>query len=169
MFPWRGEEKEGCITREKEELKEGMQVAIALGTPPGLVGSRAHQSASPVPLCSALKQAVGIIVDFPALRDGPPLDSHRGQCKEKWRKQKRKERGKGLLTLRHSGSSITSTPSPGVASSAEGTTYALRVLKGFVEGPRTHPGSPEDEGKCRLRSYGRSPSPCLTPLPWICP
>ena len=45
----------------------------------------------------------------------------------------------GLLTLRHSGSSITSTPSPGVANSAEGTKYALRVLEGFVEGPRTHP------------------------------
>ena len=44
-----------------------------------------------------------------------------------------------LLTSRHSGSSITSTPSPGVANSAEGTKYALRVLEGFVEGPRTDP------------------------------
>ena len=33
MFPWRREEKERCITREKEELKEGMRMAMALGTP----------------------------------------------------------------------------------------------------------------------------------------
>ena len=45
----------------------------------------------------------------------------------------------GLFDFETFGSSITSTPSPGVANSAEGTKYALRVLEGFVEGPRTHP------------------------------
>ena len=60
---------------------------------PGLVGSRAHQSASPFPLCFAQKQAVEIIVDSPALRDGPPLDSNRGQCEEKGRERRGKERG----------------------------------------------------------------------------
>ena len=50
---------------------------------PGLVGSRAHQSASPVPLCFTQKQEIGIIVESPALRDRPPLDSNRDQCEEK--------------------------------------------------------------------------------------
>ena len=60
---------------------------------PGLVGSRAHQSASPFPLCFAMKQAVGIIVlDSSALRDGPPPGLNRGQCKEKRRKRKGKDR-----------------------------------------------------------------------------
>ena len=60
-----------------------MQMAIEPGTPgtPGLVGSRARQSRSPVPLCFAQRQAVGIIVESLALRDRPPLDSNRGQCK----------------------------------------------------------------------------------------
>ena len=51
------------------------------GSQPGLVGSRARQSRSPVPLCFAQRQAVGIIVESLALRDRPPLDSNRGQCK----------------------------------------------------------------------------------------
>ena len=46
------------------------------------MGLRPRQSASPVPLCFALKQAVRIIIDSPALRDGPPLNSNRGQCEE---------------------------------------------------------------------------------------
>ena len=43
----------GGGVRSEKELKEGMQLAIELGTPgkAGLVGSRARQSASPVPLC----------------------------------------------------------------------------------------------------------------------
>ena len=33
MFPWGREEKKGCVRRENEELKEEMQMAMALGTP----------------------------------------------------------------------------------------------------------------------------------------
>ena len=33
MFPWRRVEKKGYVRRENEELKEGMQIAMALGTP----------------------------------------------------------------------------------------------------------------------------------------
>ena len=98
MFPRRREEKERMCW-EGEGGAEGMNAdGHRTGEPgqtPGLVGSRAHQSASPFPLCFALKQAVEIIVDSPALRDGPPLDSNRGQCEEKRRKRKGKERGKG--------------------------------------------------------------------------
>ena len=68
------------------------------GSQPGLVGSRARQSRSPVPLCFAQKQVVGIIVDSSALRDGPPLDVNQGQGEEKRRegrkgRQERREQG----------------------------------------------------------------------------
>ena len=58
-----------------------MQMAIEPGTPgtPGLLGSRARQSRSPVPLCFAQRQAVGIIVESWTLGDRPHLDSNRGQ------------------------------------------------------------------------------------------
>ena len=59
---------------------------------PKLTGSRAHQSASPVPLCFAQKQAVGIVVESSALHDGSPLDSNRGQCEEKGRERSGEER-----------------------------------------------------------------------------
>ena len=68
---------------------------------PKLTGSRAHQSASPVPLCFAQKQAVGIVSDSSALRDGSRLDSNRGQygekrsLKEKRRKKKKKKKEGG--------------------------------------------------------------------------
>ena len=69
-----------------------MYMASDLGTLgyciPKLTGSRAHQSASPVPLCFAQKQAVGIVSDSSALRDGSRLDSNRGQY---WEKRRRKE------------------------------------------------------------------------------
>ena len=62
---------------------------------PKLMGSRAHQSASPVPLCFAQKQAVGIVSDSSALRDGSRLDSNRGQYGEKRKKKEgKKEVGK---------------------------------------------------------------------------
>ena len=94
MFPWRREEKKGCVRRENEELEEGMQMVMALGNPgtAGLVGSTAHQPASPFPLRLAEKQAVGIIVDSPALRDGPPLDPNRGQCEETGREPRGEKR-----------------------------------------------------------------------------
>ena len=63
------------------------------------------------------------------------------------------------LTLRHSGSSITSTPSPGVANSAEGTKYALRVLEGVVKGPCTHP----------VLARGRQPMPIMVIWPLALP
>ena len=59
---------------------------------PKLTGSRAHQSASPVSLGFAQKQAVGIVYESSALRDGSPLDSNRGQCEEEGRS--REERSK---------------------------------------------------------------------------
>ena len=58
----------------------------------GLVGSRAHQSASPFPLCFAPKQVVGIIVDSSALCVGPPLDANQGQGEEKRREGRKRER-----------------------------------------------------------------------------
>ena len=70
---------------------------------PKLMESRAHQSASPVPLCFAQKQAAGIVSDSSTLRDGSCLDSNRGQYGEKRKKKegkeevgkKRKQRGEG--------------------------------------------------------------------------
>ena len=44
------------------------------------------------PALFAQKQAVGIIVESPALRDRPPLDSNRGQCEEKGRERRGEER-----------------------------------------------------------------------------
>ena len=84
MFPRRREEKERICDQEGEGGAEGMDAdGHRTGEPghptPGLVGSRAHQSASPVPFCFALKQAVGIFLDPSALRDGPRLDLNRGQ------------------------------------------------------------------------------------------
>ena len=63
---------------------------------PKPTGSRAHQSASPVPLCFAQKQAVGFVSDSSALRDGSRLDSNRGQYGEKegGKKERRKCGGK---------------------------------------------------------------------------
>ena len=58
---------------------------------PKLTGSRAHQSASPVPLCFAQKQAAGIVSDSSALRDGSRLDSNRGQYGEKRRRKEGKK------------------------------------------------------------------------------
>ena len=62
----------------------------------GLVGSRAHESRSPVPFCFAQKKAVGVIVESPALRDGPPLGTNRGHRVEKrrrWKGRKRSDSG----------------------------------------------------------------------------
>ena len=58
---------------------------------PKLTGSRANQSASPVPLCFAQKQAAGIVSDSSALRDGSRLDSNRGQYGEKRRRKEGKK------------------------------------------------------------------------------
>ena len=73
-----------------------MYMASDLGTLgyciPKLTGSRAHQSASPVPLCFTQKQAVKIIVESPALRDRPSLDPNRGQCEETGRERRGEER-----------------------------------------------------------------------------
>ena len=54
---------------------------------PKLTESRAHQSASLVPLCFAQKQAAGIVSDSSALRDGSRLDSNRGQYGEERRRK----------------------------------------------------------------------------------
>ena len=91
----------GGVQREEEELKEGgVEGRSANGHrigdtehPLGLMGSRAHQPRSPVPLCFAQKQAVGIVVESSALRDGSPLDSNRGLCEEEGR-ERRGERSK---------------------------------------------------------------------------
>ena len=69
MIPRRREEK-----RKREERARGMKhMASDLGTLgyciPKLMESRAHQSASLVPLCFAQKQAVGIVSDSSTLRD----------------------------------------------------------------------------------------------------
>ena len=74
MIPRRREEK-----RKREERARGMKhLASDLGTLgyciPKLTESRAHQSASLVPLCFAQKQAVGIVSDSSTLRDGSRLD-----------------------------------------------------------------------------------------------
>ena len=58
---------------------------------PKLMESRAHQSASLVPLCFAQKQAAGIVSDSSTLRDGSCLDSNRGQYGEKRKKKEGKE------------------------------------------------------------------------------
>ena len=103
MIPRRREEK-----RKREERARGMKhMASDLGTLgyciPKLMESRAHQSASLVPLCFAQKQAAGIVSDSSTLRDGSCLDSNRGQYGEKRKKKegkeevgkKRKQRGEG--------------------------------------------------------------------------
>ena len=76
MFPRRREEKERMYS-EGEGVAEGINAnGHRTGQPgqtPGLVWSKAHQSASPFPLCSALKQAIGIIVGSQALSDKLPI------------------------------------------------------------------------------------------------
>ena len=76
-----------------------MYMASDLGTLgyciPKLTGSRAHQSASPVPLCFAQKQAAGIVSDSSALRDGSRLDSNRGQYGEKRRRKEGRKKWGG--------------------------------------------------------------------------
>ena len=80
----------------EEELEEGKQLASVLGTlgycMPNLTGSRAHQSASPVSLGFAQKQAVGIVFESSALCDGSPLDSNRGRCEEEGRSREERSR-----------------------------------------------------------------------------
>ena len=90
MIPRRREEK-----RKREERARGMKhMASDLGTLgyciPKLMESRAHQSASLVPLCFAQKQAAGIVSDSSTLRDGSRLDSNRGQYGEKRRRKEGK-------------------------------------------------------------------------------
>ena len=90
MIPRRREEK-----RKREERARGMKhMASDLGTLgyciPKLMESRAHQSASLVPLCFAQKQAAGIVLDSSTLRDGSRLDSNRGQYGEKRRRKEGK-------------------------------------------------------------------------------
>ena len=71
----------GGIRGEKEEMKEGMQMATELGTSgsyPALWGQGLVSLGHPSPLCFAQKQVVGIIVDSSALRDWPPLDVNQG-------------------------------------------------------------------------------------------
>ena len=94
MIPRRREEK-----RKREERARGMKhMASDLGTLgyciPKLMESRAHQSASLVPLCFAQKQAAGIVLDSSTLRDGSRLDSNRGQYGEKKGKKERTKWGK---------------------------------------------------------------------------
>ena len=91
MIPRRREEK-----RKREERARGMKhMASDLGTLgyciPKLMESRAHQSASLVPLCFAQKQAAGIVSDSSALRDGSRLDSNRGHYGEKRRRKEGKK------------------------------------------------------------------------------
>ena len=71
-----------------------MRMAIELGTPSKTRPCRANGSSVRVtrPALFAQKQAVGIIVESPALRDRPPLDSNRGQCEEKGRERRGEER-----------------------------------------------------------------------------
>ena len=47
------------------------------------------QPASPFPPCFASKLAFGIIVESPARRDRPPLDSNRGQIVERRREDEK--------------------------------------------------------------------------------
>ena len=82
--------------RKREERARGMKhMASDLGTLgyciPKLMESRAHQSASLVPLCFAQKQAAGIVLDSSTLRDGSRLDSNRGQYGEKRRRKEGKD------------------------------------------------------------------------------
>ena len=91
MIPRRREEK-----RKREERARGMKhIASDLGTLgyciPKLTESRAHQSASLVPLCFAQKQAAGIVSDSSTLRDGSRLDSNRGQDGETRRRKEGKK------------------------------------------------------------------------------
>ena len=74
-----------------------MRMAIELGTPSKTRPCRANGSSVRVtrPALFAQKQAVGIIVESPALRDRPPLDSNRGQCEEKGRERRGEERRGG--------------------------------------------------------------------------
>ena len=93
MIPRRREEK-----RKREERARGMKhVARDLGTLgyciPKLTESRAHQSASLVPLCFAQKQAAGIVLDSSTLRDGSRLDSNRGHGEKRRRKEGKNEVG----------------------------------------------------------------------------
>ena len=71
-----------------------MQMAIELGTPSKTRPCRVNGSSVRVTRLAlfAQKQAVGIIVESPALRDRPPLDSNRGQCEEKGRERRGEER-----------------------------------------------------------------------------
>ena len=66
-------------------------MAMELGTPGksrscGIKGSSVCVTR---PALFAPKQAVGIIVESPALRDRPPPDSNRGQREEKGRERKK--------------------------------------------------------------------------------
>ena len=72
-----------------------MRMAIELGTPSKTRPCRVNGSSVRVTRLAlfAEKQAVGIIVESPGLRDRPPLDSNRGQCEEKGRERRGKERG----------------------------------------------------------------------------
>ena len=63
----------------------------------------------------------------------------------------------------------TSTPSPGMANLCLGHYVSTARARVSWRGLAPSRRSPEDAGKCRVRSYGRSPSPCSTSLPWICP
>ena len=103
--PKRSEEKERMCW-EGEGGAEGMNAAGQrtgdTRHTPGLVGSRARQSRSPVPLRFAQRWAVGIIVESLALRDRTPLDSNRGQCEEKGgerRGEKRRRRKDGYMLV----------------------------------------------------------------------
>ena len=66
--------------------------------------------------------------------------------------------------------SSASTPSPGLAHAAQGN-YRHCACRRVSWRGRTPTGAltPEGAGKCWVQSYGRSPSPCLTPLPWNMP
>jgi len=71
-----------------------MQMTIELGTPGktqpcGVNGSSVRVTR---PALFAQKEAVGIIVESPAPRDRPPLDSNPGQCEEKGRERRGEER-----------------------------------------------------------------------------
>ena len=67
---------------------------VELGTPSKTRSCEVNGSSVRVtrPALFAQKQAVGIIVESPALRDRPPLDSNRGQCEEKGRERRGEER-----------------------------------------------------------------------------
>ena len=72
-----------------------MRMALELGTPRKTRPCRVNGSSVRVtrPTLFAQKQAVGIIiVESPALRDRPPLDSNPGQCEEKASQRRGEER-----------------------------------------------------------------------------